>query len=151
MKSTKKIKIIPQGVTVEIDPGKDLFQALTVSGIYIVTYCGGQGICGKCRVRLHGNAPTPSELDHTHLSSEELDEGIRIACGLYPEDGDVVEVPVPASASTYKLEIEDIAFPVDPWQTVSEGKPFSREDFDRLSDLAFLGITQLLALWDGDY
>jgi uncharacterized 2Fe-2S/4Fe-4S cluster protein (DUF4445 family) len=119
LKSTKKIKIIPQGVTVEIDPGKDLFQALTVSGIYIVAYCGGQGICGKCRVRLHGNAPTPSELDYTHLSSEELDEGIRIACGLYPEDGDVVEVPVPASASTYKLEIEDIAFPVDPWQTVS--------------------------------
>ena len=36
-------------------------------------------------------------------------------------------------------------------QSTAEGKPFSREDFDRLSDLAFLGITQLLALWDGDY
>lgn len=36
-------------------------------------------------------------------------------------------------------------------QSTAEGKPFSRENFDRLSDLAFLGITQLLALWDGDY
>ena len=36
-------------------------------------------------------------------------------------------------------------------QSTAEGKPFSREDFDRLADLAFLGITQLLALWDGDY
>ena len=36
-------------------------------------------------------------------------------------------------------------------QSTAEGKPFSREDFDRLSDLAFLGITQLLTLWDGDY
>ena len=36
-------------------------------------------------------------------------------------------------------------------QSTAEGKPFSRQDFDRLSDLAFLGITQLLALWDGDY
>jgi ribonuclease PH len=36
-------------------------------------------------------------------------------------------------------------------QSTAEGKPFSREDFDRLSDLAFLGITQLLALWNGDY
>ena len=36
-------------------------------------------------------------------------------------------------------------------QSTAEGKPFNREDFDRLSDLAFLGITQLLALWDGDY
>jgi ribonuclease PH len=36
-------------------------------------------------------------------------------------------------------------------QSTAEGKPFSRDDFDRLSDLAFLGIKQLLALWDGDY
>ena len=36
-------------------------------------------------------------------------------------------------------------------QSTAEGKPFSREDFDRLSGLAFNGITQLLALWDGDY
>jgi len=33
-------------------------------------------------------------------------------------------------------------------QCTAEGKPFSRKDFDRLSDLAFHGITQLLALWD---
>ena len=117
MKNTNKIKIIPHGVTAEIAPGKDLFQVLLSAGINIVTYCGGKGICGKCRVRLHGNVPAPSELDRTHLSPEELNEGMRLACGLYPKDGDVVEVPVPASASTYKLEIQDIAFPVDPWRT----------------------------------
>ena len=33
-------------------------------------------------------------------------------------------------------------------QSTAEGKPFSRQDFDKLSDLAFNGITQLLALWD---
>ncbi len=33
-------------------------------------------------------------------------------------------------------------------QSTAEGKPFSREDFDRLSDLAFQGITQLLTLWN---
>ena len=36
-------------------------------------------------------------------------------------------------------------------QSTAEGKPFSRQDFDRLSDLAFLGITQLLALWEEPY
>jgi len=36
-------------------------------------------------------------------------------------------------------------------QSTAEGIPFSRQDFDRLSDLAFLGITQLLALWDEAY
>jgi ribonuclease PH len=36
-------------------------------------------------------------------------------------------------------------------QSTAEGIPFSRQDFDRLSDLASLGITQLLALWDEAY
>ena len=36
-------------------------------------------------------------------------------------------------------------------QLTAEGKPFSRQDFDRLSDLASHGITQLLAFWDGAY
>ena len=36
-------------------------------------------------------------------------------------------------------------------QSTAEGKPFSRQDLDQLSDLAFLGITQLLALWDEAY
>ena len=36
-------------------------------------------------------------------------------------------------------------------QSTAEGKPFNRQDFDQLSDLAFQGITQLLALWDEDY
>lgn len=33
-------------------------------------------------------------------------------------------------------------------QCTAEGKPFGRKDFDRLSDLAFHGITQLLTFWD---
>ncbi|MBW2466142.1 MAG: ribonuclease PH [Deltaproteobacteria bacterium] len=33
-------------------------------------------------------------------------------------------------------------------QCTAEGNPFSREDLDRLSDLAFQGISRLLAFWD---
>jgi len=33
-------------------------------------------------------------------------------------------------------------------QSTAEGKPFSGQDFDRLSELASQGITQLLSLWD---
>jgi len=32
-------------------------------------------------------------------------------------------------------------------QSTAEGKPFSRQDFDRLTELASQGITQLLSLW----
>ena len=63
------------------------------------------------------------DLDYTEDSGAEVDANF-VMC----KDGRFVEV-----------------------QSTAEGKPFSREDFDRLSDLAFNGITQLLALWDGNY
>ena len=36
-------------------------------------------------------------------------------------------------------------------QSTAESKPFSRQNFDQLSDLAYHGITQLLAFWNGAY
>lgn len=35
-------------------------------------------------------------------------------------------------------------------QSTAEGKPFSRQDFDQLTGLAALGITQLFSLWQED-
>jgi ribonuclease PH len=59
------------------------------------------------------------DLDYEEDSSAEVDANF-VMCG----DGRIIEV-----------------------QCTAEGNPFSREEFDRLSDLAFQGITQLLSHW----
>ncbi|MCL5021763.1 MAG: ASKHA domain-containing protein [Nitrospirae bacterium] len=116
MNDSAKITVLPRGTVFQVSRRESLFQVLTTAGISLNSYCGGQGICGKCRVRLIGNVPLPSESDLAHLSSEEINEGIRLACGLYPDIDMVAEIPEPVSASEYKLNIGDMSCPLDPWR-----------------------------------
>lgn len=110
------ITVLPRGTILYVSPAENLFQALTRAGISLNSYCGGKGICGKCRVRLFNKVPAPSEFERSHLSTEEINEGVRLACGIYPEVDMIVEIPETVSASEHKLKIEDLSFPLDPWQ-----------------------------------
>ena len=42
--------------------------------------CGGNHTCGKCRVRLEGAVPPPSDADRRLLSAQDLANGVRLAC-----------------------------------------------------------------------
>lgn len=60
---------------------KSVLEALQAQGEYILAPCGGNGTCGKCRVRfLQGTAPAPSEADRKSLSEQEIKDGVRLAC-----------------------------------------------------------------------
>lgn len=119
MKKIIKITVLPQRRTLKVAPGEDLLRILASAGININPYCGGRGACGKCKVRLSKKIPTPTELDLANLSHQEINEGIRLACGFYPKGDEVVEILTSALASPYKLEMEDLTFPIDPWQIQS--------------------------------
>ncbi|MBK5092704.1 MAG: DUF4445 domain-containing protein [Actinobacteria bacterium] len=54
--------------------------AALLAGVWIDAPCGGEGRCGKCRVKLSGETAPPTEEELEHLSPEELRGGIRLAC-----------------------------------------------------------------------
>lgn len=116
MNGIARITVLPRGIRLSVSPGESLFQVLTKAGISLDSYCGGQGICGKCKVRIINKTPAPSEFEHAHLSPEETKEGIRLACGLYPKADMSVEIPKSVLPPGYKLKIEELNFPLDPWQ-----------------------------------
>lgn len=116
MNKTPEITIVPQKRTLGFPRGKSLFHILVEDGLNVSSYCGGQGICGKCKVRLLSKAFPPSELDINYLSDDELKDGIRLACGVYPEGGEEVEIFLQASVPSFKLEMKKLPFSVDPWQ-----------------------------------
>ena len=64
------------------DGNETLLQALMRHGAQIRSDCGGEGICGKCLVRVgpaeNLTPPTPAELDV--LEPGELNQGMRLAC-----------------------------------------------------------------------
>ncbi|OOB78475.1 MAG: hypothetical protein BEN19_08925 [Epulopiscium sp. Nuni2H_MBin003] len=42
--------------------------------------CNGNGTCGKCKVKILGNAPVPTDLELKSMEQAILDEGYRLAC-----------------------------------------------------------------------
>lgn len=61
-------------------PSGSLLEILQKNHIFLPAYCGGQGICGKCGVRvLNGNLPI-TEGDRRAFSESELKQGMRLSC-----------------------------------------------------------------------
>ena len=70
---------------IKVQNKKTLLTALQESGIFISAVCGGRGTCGKCRIKvLSGDFP-PTEEEKKFFSENELEEGYRLACKLYPQ------------------------------------------------------------------
>ena len=66
-------------VTAQAQPGEILWDVARRSGLALDAPCGGNGTCGKCRVRL-----LEGELDSHQsrkISSQDWEQGWRLACG----------------------------------------------------------------------
>ncbi|MCF7791398.1 MAG: ASKHA domain-containing protein [Victivallales bacterium] len=62
---------------------KTILEILNENNIAIYAPCGGQGICGKCRVIIHGDINPLSIAEKEILSADEIKQGIRLACETY--------------------------------------------------------------------
>ena len=89
--ATVNILFSPDSVGVEVPRGTTILAAARKAGVFINSLCGGDGICGKCRVnvRLGKVRGRPSEF----LTRDEIREGYVLACEAHAESDLVVEIP----------------------------------------------------------
>src|SRR6056297_4095120 len=66
--------------TIECEKGDKLLKVLLKNGYDINAYCGGEGICGKCKVKLKGDIKEPSKVEQKYLDQKELNKGYRLSC-----------------------------------------------------------------------
>jgi uncharacterized 2Fe-2S/4Fe-4S cluster protein (DUF4445 family) len=79
------------GKTLNIAKDESLLQALKRHGVYLVSSCGGKGICGKCRVRLlEGKIRIVST---GKLEPREVKAGLTLACQTFPEEDIFISIP----------------------------------------------------------
>ncbi|MDH3755887.1 MAG: ASKHA domain-containing protein, partial [Acidimicrobiia bacterium] len=84
----------PMGVTVDVRRGETLFEAAADVGVDVDTICGGNGVCGKCKVRVGEPHLVPAKpIDHVHLAAVEVARGYRLSCQIKAADDLVVDVP----------------------------------------------------------
>jgi uncharacterized 2Fe-2S/4Fe-4S cluster protein (DUF4445 family) len=89
----------PSGQVVEVEVGTLLSDAAVEAGIALNLPCGGQGRCGRCRVKVeHGGI---SHRSGTRLTSAEREEGWALGCQAVVKGDAVVFVP-----EQQKIEVE---------------------------------------------
>jgi uncharacterized 2Fe-2S/4Fe-4S cluster protein (DUF4445 family) len=98
-----KVVFQPVGAKLELKPGTSLLEAAAEAGVYLNSLCGGEGVCGKCRVQITRGEVEPSSHSIRFLSREEINTGFVLAC--QTEIQDDLEVWVPPEA---RLEEEQI-------------------------------------------
>jgi len=87
----KKVTFNPYGLTVEVQEGENLLRAALAAGVHINASCGGEGVCGKCRILLESG-----EMDSLRgglMSDDEWDLGYRQACQSRVVSDVVVRIP----------------------------------------------------------
>lgn len=65
--------------TIKAENGANLFKVLTENGIDIPSECGGNQICGKCKVIVDTNNEI-SKFEKQFLTDLEIKKGVRLAC-----------------------------------------------------------------------
>jgi len=100
-----KVSVSPFDLSVDIEPGSTVLDALNILGVPIEVICGGKGTCGKCKIIIENqeNVSPLSEMERKLLSDKELCEFFRLAC-LVIVEGDV-SVFVPEFSLQRELRI----------------------------------------------
>ena len=103
----------PSGKSTRVEVGTVLADAARQAGLEIPLPCGGQGRCGRCKVKVeHGPINQPQT---TYLSPEEVEKGYVLSCQAVVEGNAVIFIP-PAEKIERVVSVEkapeEITLPV---------------------------------------
>ncbi|MBS3736491.1 MAG: ASKHA domain-containing protein [Candidatus Bipolaricaulota bacterium] len=105
--STVNFSLLDEEIKTEVSKGTSLLDAATSAGVQINSICGGEGICGKCKVIVDsgevGVASTST------LSREEIKKGYTLACQTWIKGDLKVTVPPESTATKGKILIDEDA------------------------------------------
>ena len=86
------VRFQPHNKEIDVPRGENLLRAAMEAGVYIQASCGGEGLCGKCRVDVvKGDVEGPRP---PSISEAEFKRGVRLACQARIRSDVEVRVPV---------------------------------------------------------
>jgi uncharacterized 2Fe-2S/4Fe-4S cluster protein (DUF4445 family) len=104
IKKKLKVHFSPDNIDVTVAEGTSLLEAALSAGVHINAACGGNGVCGTCRVLIRRGEveSTPSD----KLSTQEYEQGYRLACQSRVLSDLLVDIPVESRLETAVLSRE---------------------------------------------
>ncbi len=99
--SQHKVTFLPHNRTITVNDGESLIRAAMEAGVHVNASCGGEGVCGKCRVIVEDGTVAGGESER--LSAQDLAAGYRLACQAVVNSDLTVRIPVESSVDTSAL------------------------------------------------
>jgi len=88
----RRVHFDPDNVNIVVEEGANLLEAAIAAGVHINASCGGNGVCGTCKVLIKTGEVKSTRTEK--LSEEEYKQGFRQACQSRVITGLTVYVPV---------------------------------------------------------
>ncbi len=82
----------PDNTTIRVDKGANLLEAALAADVHINATCGGQGVCGKCRVVIEAGEVDSEKTEK--IDQEEYEAGWRQACKTALLSDCTIKIPV---------------------------------------------------------
>ena len=102
--STHTIRFLPFETTVKVQDGDTVIRAALEAGVHVNASCGGEGVCGKCRVLIEDGAVEGGISER--LSQEDRQKGYRLACRAIVKSDIVVRIPVESAIDAGVLKLQ---------------------------------------------
>jgi uncharacterized 2Fe-2S/4Fe-4S cluster protein (DUF4445 family) len=102
-----KVKFLPEEKVVNASSDDTLLDVAQRMGVYVSSLCGGDMICGKCRLVVKEGQVF--EEQHMLLSREEVRRGYVLACASHPRSDLVVEIPIESRMEGKQIVVDEDA------------------------------------------
>ncbi len=87
------VTFMPVNRSAIVDEGTTLAEAARQADVFIKNLCGGEGVCGQCRVQITAGNAEADEQARAFFSEEELERGYVLACQTQVHDNLEVLIP----------------------------------------------------------
>lgn len=86
---------------------QSILEALIANDQYFSAFCGGAGVCGKCRVRVIAGELPATSYDEKIFTEEEVLSGWRLSCKAVPKGDCEIELKL-NDENTFEVAAEDV-------------------------------------------
>ena len=101
---THTVKFLPYDMQIDVEDGDTVIRAALEAGVHVNASCGGEGVCGKCRVLIEDGTVDGGISEK--LSDEDREKGYRLACQAAVKSDLVVRIPVESTIDAGVLKMQ---------------------------------------------
>ena len=110
-----RVDFEPVGRRGQCPAGQSLLDCARQLGVDLASLCGGKGTCTRCKVQiLAGQVSELASGEREALSSQELEDGYRLACQTYPLSDCKLRVSPESLTAPQRTQVEGLEVTVRP-------------------------------------